>query len=72
MAIAIKGKAQVVPTAILGSNLGAQKGFWPHIKVVFGQPISVFGAEGSKKDTEAFTEELMGEISRLIKENGGI
>ena len=72
MEIAIKGRAQVVPTAILGSNLGAQKGFWPHIKVVFGQPISVFGAEGGKKDTEAFTEELMGEISRLIKENGGI
>jgi 1-acyl-sn-glycerol-3-phosphate acyltransferase len=67
VAIAIKGKALVVPTAILGSNLKARKSLWPHIKVVFGRPISVRDEAGNKKATEALSEELMHEIGLLIE-----
>ncbi|MCH3951112.1 MAG: 1-acyl-sn-glycerol-3-phosphate acyltransferase [Acidaminococcus sp.] len=67
MAIAIKGKALVVPTAIMGSNLKARKSFWPHIKVIFGKPISVHDESGNKKETEALSEELMREIGLLIE-----
>lgn len=40
LAIANKGKALVVPTAVIGSNLSLRKTFWPKIKVVFGKPMS--------------------------------
>lgn len=67
MAIAMKGKAQVVPTAILGSNLKARTHFWPKITVVFGKPLSLVNETGTKKETAAFTEELMHEIECLIE-----
>jgi 1-acyl-sn-glycerol-3-phosphate acyltransferase len=67
IAIAVKGKAKVVPTAILGSNLKTRNHFWPKIIVAFGKPLSIVDESGSKKEISLFTAELMHEIELLIE-----
>ncbi|UQT40709.1 1-acyl-sn-glycerol-3-phosphate acyltransferase [Acidaminococcus intestini] len=49
MAIAIKGKAQVVPTAILGSNLGAQKASGPISKLFLVNLFLSLGLKAVKR-----------------------
>ncbi|MCH3915107.1 MAG: hypothetical protein LKE29_07525 [Acidaminococcaceae bacterium] len=59
MAIANKGKALVVPTAVIGSNLSLQKTFWPKVKVVFGEPLSFSEGRMNKVELEKNSEILM-------------
>ncbi len=67
LAIAIKGKATVVPACILGSNLAKRKSFWPQIKVIFGKPLSLENESGNKVKVEELSERLMAEIGHLIE-----
>lgn len=67
LAIAIKGKAAVIPTCILGSNLANRKSFWPKIKVVFGKPLSLENESGNKVKVEELSEQLMTEIGHLME-----
>ena len=69
LAIANKGKALVVPTAVVGSNLSLQKTFWPKIKIVFGEPMSFTEGHLNKEELEQKTEELMGKIQILLNNN---
>lgn len=67
LAIAIKGKAAIVPTCILGSNLKMRKSFWPKITVVFGKPVDMENEKGTKLKVEELSEKLMAEIGRLME-----
>lgn len=66
MAIALKGKAEVVPACILGSDLKHRKSFWPQITVVFGKPMKLENEQGNKLKVEELSEELMKEIQSLM------
>ena len=71
LAIAIKGKAALVPAAILGSNMKARKSFWPQITVVFGKPMSLKNEQGNKIEVEELSVKLMEEIGKLIEAQRG-
>ena len=66
LAIALKGKAEVVPACILGSDLKHRKSFWPRITVVFGKPMKLENEQGNKLKVEELSEELMREIQALM------
>ena len=66
LAIALKGKAEVVPACILGSDLKRRKSFWPRITVVFGKPMKLENEQGNKLKVEELSEELMREIQALM------
>ena len=67
LAIAIKGKATVVPTAIIGSDLKHRKTFWPKVTVVFGKPLSMENQDGNKVKVEELSERLMAQIAAMIE-----
>lgn len=69
LAIANKGKALVVPTAVIGSNLSLQKTFWPKVKVVFGEPLSFSEGRMNKVELEKNSEILMEKIRILLENN---
>lgn len=71
LAIAIKGKAALLPAAILGSNMKARKSFWPQITVVFGKPMSLQNEQGNKLEIEELSVKLMEEIGKLIASQQG-
>lgn len=72
LAIALKGKAEVVPTCILGSDLKRRKSFWPRITVVFGKPMKLENEQGNKLKVEELSEELMKEIQALMDAHSDI
>ena len=69
LAIANKGKAFVVPTAVIGSNLSLRKSFWPKMKVVFGEPLSFSEGHMNKADLEEKSKLLMEKIQILLENN---
>lgn len=71
LAIALKGRAAVVPACILGSDLKRRKSFWPKITVVFGRPMELEDEKGTKLEVEELSEELMKEIQALMDAHKG-
>ena len=71
LAIALKGRAAVVPTCILGSDLKRRRSFWPKITVVFGKPMKLEDEKGTKLEVEELSEELMKEIQALMDAHKG-
>ena len=69
LAIANKGKALVVPTAVIGSNLSLRKTFWPKVKVVFGEPLVFSEGRMNKVELEENSKILMGKIQMLLEKN---
>ena len=67
LAIAIKGKATVVPTAIIGSDRKHRKTVWPKVTVVFGKPLSMENQDGNKVKVEELSERLMAQIAAMIE-----
>ncbi len=66
LAIALKGRAAVVPTCILGSDLKRRNSFWPKVTVVFGKPMDLEDEKGTKLEVEELSEKLMEEIQALM------
>lgn len=66
LAIALKGRAAVVPTCILGSDLKRRSSFWPKVTVVFGKPMELEDEKGTKLEVEELSEKLMEEIQALM------
>ena len=68
--IASRGKATIVPTAIIGSALKRNKSLWPKIKVVFGKPIPYReNISINKENLHEMTEEMMSKIAELLEQN---
>ena len=66
LAIALKGRAAVVATCILGSDLKRRSSFWPKVTVVFGKPMDLEDEKGTKLEVEELSEKLMEEIQALM------
>lgn len=69
LAIANKGRAQVVPTAVIGSVLKGRKSFWPKMKVVFGEPLDYSQEQFHKEELEEKGRELMENIGYLLEKH---
>ena len=69
LAIACKGKAVIIPTAVIGSNLALRKTFWPKVKIVFGTPLCFSDGQTNKEALEEKSEILMEKIRILLENN---
>lgn len=67
LAIANKGKAMVVPTAVIGSVLKGRKNFWPKMRVVYGKPLDYSKETFRKEELEVKGRELMENIGNLLE-----
>lgn len=73
--LALMSGANVLPTAIIGSNnvmSGRKIPKFPKITVVFGKPFKISVADGDRKETiKAATKKIMSSIDRLKDESRG-
>jgi 1-acyl-sn-glycerol-3-phosphate acyltransferase len=71
--IAIKAKAAVVPTAVIGTNrFGKGSGILPQFKIVFGKPIYITKDKADKEMIEELSIRCMSEIAGLLKQHGNL
>lgn len=69
--LAAKTKAVVIPTAILGTDFGKRKTWWPKVYVYFGKPLH-FSEEAylNKEVLNQMAEDLMTAINKLLDKKG--
>lgn len=71
--IALKADVPVVPTAIIGTNRIFSKGsFFPQVKIRYGVPFYMDKLQTDKGALQDFSQKIMDEIEKLIKEEKGI
>lgn len=64
------GKAPVVPTAIIGTNrIFANGSMFPKVKIIFGEPMVFEGKHNDKEALDAFAQEIMANIEKMIDEH---
>lgn len=68
--IAAKAKVPVIPTAVIGTGrIMAQGSFFPQLTVRYGKAIYFNAESNDKVDFQAFSEEIMGEIQKLMSKD---
>lgn len=67
--LAAMSKAPVVPAAIMGTNhILGPGGSLPQLTVRYGKPLYFTGAHNDKAALQAFAQQVMAEIEKLIQE----
>lgn len=67
--IALKTGVSIIPTAVIGTNQVCKNGYlFPRFVIKFGKPIAVSRAKADKDIMERLSNQIMQEISYLLKE----
>lgn len=65
--IALKAGVPVVPAAIIGTEKIFSRGeFFPKVKIVYGKPLRMEAGKADKEALQAFSEQIMAEVQRLL------
>lgn len=68
--IAAMTNAPVVPAAILGTDrIFSNGGYFPKLKVIYGEPMMFQGDPKDKEQLEAFSQAIMDRIAELKEKN---
>ncbi|MCR5438856.1 MAG: 1-acyl-sn-glycerol-3-phosphate acyltransferase [Selenomonas sp.] len=62
--------APVVPAAIIGTDrIFANGGYFPKLKVIYGEPMKFTGDHKDKEQLEAFSQSIMDKIAEMKEKN---
>ena len=62
--------APVVPAAIIGTDhIFANGGYFPKLKVIYGEPMKFTGNHKDKEQLEAFSQSIMDKIAEMKEKN---